>query len=153
MGVSLDSELNFTNHVTNITRTAFYHPKNKIKSVLSQSDAEKQVHAFISSRLDYYYCDALFAGLPKKCVGRLQILHNAAARVLTGARKTEHITLIVYKSLNGVAPANISDLFTASKPSRTLRSPDTGLLTVPRIRSKSGEGAFSYHGPTLWGTA
>lgn len=37
-----------------ILRTAFFNFRN-IPKVLSQSDAERQIHAFITSRLSYYY--------------------------------------------------------------------------------------------------
>lgn len=61
-----------------------------IASISSQTDSEKLVHAFISSRIDY--CNALFARLSKSSVGWLQLIHNAAARILTGTRKCHHIT-------------------------------------------------------------
>ncbi len=44
------------------------------------------IHAFITSRLDY--CNSLYLGLPKSLLARLQMVQNAAARLLTGAKKT-----------------------------------------------------------------
>ena len=36
-------------------------------------------------------------------------------------------------------------------PSRSLRSSGTGLLTIPKPRTKrNGETAFSYYAPSLW---
>ena len=83
LGVILDSDLNFENHIKNITKTSFYHLRNiaKVKPFLSQADTERLMHAFITSRLDY--CNALLSGLPKKVISKLQMIQNAAARVLT----------------------------------------------------------------------
>ncbi len=55
----LDSNLSFENHISNVTKTAFFHLRNisKLRNMLSVSDAEKLVHAFMTSRLDY--CNAL----------------------------------------------------------------------------------------------
>ncbi len=61
--------------------------------MLSVSDAEKLVHAFMTSRLDY--CNALLGGCPASSINKLQIVQNAAARVLTRSRKYDHITLIL----------------------------------------------------------
>ena len=47
------------------------------------------IHAFITTHLDY--CNSLFTGLPKKVYKKLQLVHNAAARVLTEAKKMDHI--------------------------------------------------------------
>ncbi len=54
MGVILDSNLCFENHISNVTKTAFFHLRNivKLRNMLPASDAEK--HAFMTSRLDYY---------------------------------------------------------------------------------------------------
>ncbi len=61
--------------------------------MLSVSDAEKLVHAFMTSRLDY--CNALLGGCPASSINKLQIVQNAAARVLTRSRKYDHITPIL----------------------------------------------------------
>ncbi len=59
LGVILDRNLSFQNHISNVTKTAFFHLRNisKLRNMLSVSDAEKLVHAFMTSRLDY--CNAL----------------------------------------------------------------------------------------------
>ena len=41
----------------------------KIWHILSQKDAEKLVHAFVTSRLDY--CNSLFLGCPNKILKTL----------------------------------------------------------------------------------
>ncbi len=56
-------------------------------------DAAKLVHAFMTPRLDY--CNALLCGFPAYSINKLQIVQNAAARVLTRSRKYDHITPIL----------------------------------------------------------
>ncbi len=55
LGVVLDSNLSFENHISHVTKTAFFHIRNidKLRNMLSVSDAEKIVHAFMTFRLDY----------------------------------------------------------------------------------------------------
>ncbi len=96
--------------------------------MLTVSDSEKLVHAFMTSRLDY--CNALLGGCPASSINKLQIVQNAAARVLTRSRKYDHITpilqslhwlpikfgigykilLLAYKALNDLAPAYLTSL-------------------------------------------
>ena len=131
LGVFIDSELTFNSHMKAITKSAFYHLKNiaKLRGLMSKQDLEKLVHAFISSRVDY--CNGLFTGLPKKTIKQLQLIQNAAARVLTRTKRSDHITpvlrslhwlpvsyridfkalLLVFKSLNGMGPNYLLDMF------------------------------------------
>ncbi len=169
MGVILDSNLSFENHISNVTKTAFIHLRNiaKLWNMLPVSDAEKLVHAFMTSRLDY--CNALLGGCPASSINKLQIVQNAAARVLTRSRN--HITpilqslhwlpikfrisykilLLTYKALNGLASAYLTSLLSRYIPTRSLRSQNSGLLVVPRIaKSTKGGRAFSYLAPKLW---
>ncbi len=120
----------------------FFHLRNiaKLQNMLSVSEAEKLVHAFMTSRLDY--CNALLGGCPASSISKLQIVQNAAARVLTRSRKYDHITpilqslhwlpikfrisykilLLAYKALNYLAPAYLTNLLSRYNPTHSLRS-------------------------------
>ena len=170
LGVTLDTDLSFTKHISNISRSAFYHLRNisKIRCLLSQPDSEKLVHAFISSRLDY--CNAILPGVTMKNIHILQLSQNSAARMVARIRKSDHITpvlaalhwlpikqridfkilLTVYKSRNGLAPPYVDDMLIEYSQDRCLRSSNQHLLAKPRINRKIGYGAFSNYGPTLW---
>lgn len=65
----------------------------KIKSFLSFKDLENVIHSFISSRLDY--CNSLYLGVAQSCLSRLQLVQNAAARLLTKTRKRENFTPVL----------------------------------------------------------
>ena len=171
LGVALDSSLSLTQHIKNITKSAFFHLRNlaRIRPILSLPDAETLVHAFITSRIDY--CNSLFSGLPLTTTNGLKIVQNAAARVLTRTRKFDHITpilkslhwlpiqaradfkvlLLTYKALNGLAPSYITSMIQPYIPGRSLRSQDAGYLTVTSFKKKTvGGRAFSHRAPRLW---
>ncbi|KAF7644752.1 hypothetical protein LDENG_00060110 [Lucifuga dentata] len=173
LGVIFDSRLTFQPHIKSITKTAFFHLSNiaKIRPILSLRDAETLIHAFVSSRLDY--CNVLLSGLPNYAIRSLQLVQNAAARLLTKTRKYDHITpvlaslhwlpvqaradfkvlLLTYKALHGLAPPYLSELLTPYTPARPLRSLDAALLVIPSINKKSlGFRAFAYRAPYLWNT-
>ncbi len=137
--------------------------------MLTVSDAEKQVHAFMTSRLDYF--NTLLGCCPASSINKLQIVQKAAARVLTWSRKYAHITsilqslhwlpikfhvsykilLLPYKALNGLAPAYLTNLLSRYNPTRSLRSQNSGLLVVPRIAKSTKRGrTFSYLARKLW---
>uniref|UniRef100_A0A8C1RWE5 Reverse transcriptase domain-containing protein n=1 Tax=Cyprinus carpio TaxID=7962 RepID=A0A8C1RWE5_CYPCA len=96
LGVRFDPQLSFEAHIKNLCKTSFYHLRNiaKLRPMLTLADAEKLVHAFVSSRLDY--CNALLIGIPNKSLQRLQYVQNSAARILMRVRKYDHITPILH---------------------------------------------------------
>ncbi len=85
--------MSFENHISYVTKTAFFHLRNIAKNMLTVSDAEKLVHAFMTSRLDY--CNALLGGCPASSINKLHIVKNAAARVLTRSRKYDQLQNII----------------------------------------------------------
>ena len=81
-------------------------------------------------------------------VKSLQLIQNAAARVLMKIKKRDHISSI-HNALNNQAPSYIRDLIVPYVPNRALRSQSAGVLVVPRISKKGGR-SFSYQAPLLW---
>ncbi len=86
LGVLFDSNLSFDSHVSSICKTAFFHLKNisKLRPMVSMSNAEMLINAFMTSRLDY--CNALLGDCSARLIKKLQMVQNAAVRVLTRTR-------------------------------------------------------------------
>ena len=171
LGVIFDPQLNLDRQINAVVKSCFFHLRMiaKIKPVLSRPDLERVIHATISSRLDY--CNALYVGINQSSLDRLQLVQNAAARLLTGTRKREHITpvlanlhwlpvryriqfkvlLFVFKALNGHPPSYLSNLLIPKSSARSLRSADQFLLTKRRYNlERSGARAFAVAAPNLW---
>ena len=92
-----DRFLNFEKHVSKICQTSYMHLRRiaSIRHLLSQNAAEQLIHAFITAKLDF--CNSLLTGLPHGTIHRLQLVQNAAARLLTSTKRTAHITPILNK--------------------------------------------------------
>lgn len=154
LGVFFDSSLTFDKQISSVVKTSFFFPfqsLSQVKQFLSFKDFEKVVHAFLSTRLDY--CHSLYMDINQFSLAHLQMVQNAAARLLTGVRNQEHIItpvlislhwlpvcfridfkvlLLVFKCLNGLAPGYLSDLLSIYNPARSLRSSNQRQLNVPR---------------------
>src|SRR4029434_7485255 len=103
----------------------------------------------MSSRFDY--CKALLTGLPACVVKPLQMIQNAAVRVVFNQPKRAHVTpllielhwlpvaacikfkslMLAYRVLAGAAPTYLNALVRANVTSRTLRSSSERRLALP----------------------
>ena len=171
IGTWFDTVMSMDNQISNICKCSFCHLRNiaKISKFISSRHCETLIHAFITSRIDH--CNILLSGLNQNQIKKLQHVQNSAARLLTGTRKQEHITpvlkelqwlpvtarirfkilLMTFKYLNLLAARYLTDLLTAYKPSRSLRSSAKHLLVQPCCNLKTnGERAFSVAASRLW---
>ena len=128
----------------------------KIRPFLSTDAANKLTVSFVLTRLDY--CNSLLAGLPDNKLNKLQLIQSHAARIVL--RKPRHasaasllrtlhwlpvkatiqykIACLCFQCLShNTMPPYLSDLLHPYQPSRTLRSLDTSLLSVPRFCLKT----------------
>ena len=80
--VTPNSQLSLTADITATTRSCRYmlHNIRRICPLLSQNAAQVLVQALIISHLDY--CNSLLAGLPASAIQPLQLIQNAAARLV-----------------------------------------------------------------------
>jgi len=95
LGVVIDSHLTMADHVTTVCRAAYFHLRQQrlITRSLSVDAAMTLVQSFITCHLDY--CNSLFSGITDSLFRRLQSVQNAAARLVTGTRRCDHITPVL----------------------------------------------------------
>ncbi|KAK3543978.1 hypothetical protein QTP70_032738 [Hemibagrus guttatus] len=126
LGVTMDNQLSFSSHVTNVTRSCRFLLYNIRK------------------------------GLPLKAIRPLQMIQNAAARLVFNLPKFSPTTpllrslhwlpvasrirfktlMLAYKAKNGPAPSYLKALVTPHTAPRSLRSTSTARLVPPSLREK-----------------
>jgi len=128
------------------------------------------VQAFNLCRLDY--CNSLLYGVTDKLMRQVQSVQNAAARLITGNKRREHITPIlrqlhwlpvrrrvefkiaslVYQVLSSKVPTYLADdIHLASESSaRSLRSSSGRKCSVTRVHRHFGDRCFAAAGPRIW---
>ena len=151
LGFYFDETLSMDAHIKYLRRILLRRI-GKIRFFLSTDAANKLAVSLILSRLDH--CNSLLAGLSDNKLNKLQRIQNHAARLVlrksrhasaTALLRTLHwlpvkariqykIACLCYQCIyqNSMPPYN-SDLLHPYCPSRTLRSLDTSLLTIPRF--------------------
>ncbi len=171
LGVIFDDQLTFKEHIAKTARSCRFalHNIRKIRPFLTEHAAQLLVQALVISRLDY--CNALLAGLPSNTIKPLQMIQNAAARLVFNEPKRAHVTplfvslhwlpvaarikfktlMIAYRTTTGSAPSYFHSLLQIYIPSRSLRSASERCLVVPSQRgSKSLSRTFSFTIPGWW---
>ena len=174
LGVFVDRELTMEAHVSNTVRGCMYQLRQlrSVKRSLTLDSRRALATEFVASRIDY--CNGVLYGVAKGEVQRLQVVLNAAARLVVGTGKFSHVTPILrdvlhwlpvqhrisYKiailardCIHGIGPAYFGDVCApvTAAPGRTnLRSATRGDLVIPRTRTKLGERSFRISAPTVW---
>ncbi len=171
LGVIFDDQLTFKEHIAKTARSCRFalHNIRKIRPFLTEHAAQLLVQALVISSLDY--CNALLAGLPSNTIKPLQMIQNAAARLVFNEPKRAHVTplfislhwlpvaariqfktlMLAYRTTTGSAPAYFHSLLWIYIPSRSLRSASERRLVVPSQRgSKSLSRTFSFTVPGCW---
>ncbi len=169
LGVIFDDQLTLKEHIAKTARSCRFalHNIRKIRPFLTEHAAQLLVQALVISRLDY--CNALQAGLPSNTIKPLQMIQNAAARLVFNEPKRAHVTplfvslhwlpvaariqfkILIHWATTGSAPTYFHSLLRIYIPSRSLRSASRSRLVVPSQRgSKSLSRTFSFTVPGRW---
>ena len=178
LGVTLDSNLTLDSHVSAVCKASFFHIRalRHIRPSITQDTAKSIASALIGSRLDY--ANSVLSGTSAKNLARLQRIQNTLSRVVMDTphhrfRSSHHantstsplqqlhwlpiksrvnfkIAVLAFKCRSNSAPPYLANLLTDYSPSRSLRSSDTHLLDVPRVKTAFGARAFRSAAPTAW---
>jgi hypothetical protein len=152
----IDSQMSLAAHVSAVCRSGFHQLRQlrPLVGSLSMDATKTLVRAFVSSRLDY--CNSLLYGIANGLLQKLQSVQNAAARLVTGSRRSDHITpvlrelhwlpvqrirfkvaCLVFQLLSNQAPDYLSD--DCRLVTGLLRSADSRTCLVPRTYNRFGD--------------
>jgi len=140
-----------------------------IRQVLSRSVANMIGCRKVTTRLNY--SNSLLYGTSAANIAKLQCVQNNLARIVTGAKRRDHITpvlrdlhwlpvasrieykvtLITHKVLHQKQPQYLSELVDVYQPSRILRSSGQHLVArLTGIKTKLGLRCFSHAAAATW---
>ncbi|CAM4721178.1 unnamed protein product [Leuciscus chuanchicus] len=143
--------------------------KRELEAVQEENQQLKEKLKKSKFRLDY--CNALLAGLPACATKPLQMIQNAAARLVFNEPKRAHVTplfislhwlplaarikfkalTLAYRTITGSAPSYFHSLLRVYIPTRHLRSVNERRLVVPSQKAtKSLSRTFSFTVPCWW---
>ncbi|KAM9540266.1 uncharacterized protein ACWYII_038363 [Salvelinus alpinus] len=174
LGVILDNTLSFSTNIKAVTRSCRFMLYNirRVRPCLTQEAAQVLIQALVISRLDY--CNSLLAGLPACAIKPLQLIQNAAARLVFNFPKFSHVTpllrslhwlpveariryktmVLAYGAVRGTAPPYLQALIRPYTQTRALRSSTSGLLASLPLRKYSSRSAqsklFAALAPQWW---
>ena len=173
LGVWLDRDLFMKTHINMILKGGFISLRQikLIKDLLSIESLKTLASALVLNRIDYR--NIILVGLPKHQKDRLQPLINTAARLITGTRKSDHISsvlrglhclkideridykvlLLMFKCLRNRGPAYMSkdfEMLSSIPGKQKLRSANSLKVVPGESKLKIiGKKIFYVTGPTL----
>ena len=175
LGVILDNRLSCAENITATARSCrfFLYNIRRIRPFLTREAAQLLTQSLVISRLDY--CNALLAGLPASAIRPLQLIQNAAARLVFNLPKFSHVTpllrtlhwlpiaarirfktlVLAYQAAKGTAPAYLQAMVTPQTSARSLRSSTSaGRLAPPPLHLHGSRTArsrlFTTLAPRWW---
>ena len=138
IGVIFDETMTMDKQIRQLCKSAFHQLHNicSISKFLDRGALQTLVHALVTSKLDSF--NPLYSGLPVCQIMKRQRVQNAAARLVLGIPKCEHITpglkslhwlpvekrivfklcLLVYKTRHCLAPSYLCGLLLPYAPAR-----------------------------------
>ena len=166
LGLKLDACLTFKPQIKALKSSCFNKLRKiaKMHSFLNPNQLQTLVQAIVISSLDY--CNSLYFGISPRLLNQLQIIQNRACRTIFGLKKRDNvdkylknlhwlkinqriefkILLLVFKSINGLAPTYLKELISYNNVSGS-RLPS---LQTPISQSSRMDRAFINYAPRLW---
>ena len=151
-----------------ILRPQYRNVSHALRKLIGSNTVITVINALVFSKL--YYCSNVWANTTEKNIRKLQAVQNFACRIVSGARKYDHVTLhlknlswlpvkdelyyrqatMAFKCISGHAPKYLTSQFITREQvtKRTTRSGQK--LNVPLFKAASGQRTFYYRTVGLW---
>ena len=170
LGVLLDRDLTFSDHVTNAIQRALGRLRGlyRFRALLPEPAKLQLMQSLVLSVM--YYCYPAYGNsISKEEVGRIQKLQNSTIRFIFNLRRFDHVSAyrdaanmlpmdavcrlltccMIHKALTLKEPQYLSErlLYREEVSQRSTRQ--NGKLHFPKVRLEVGRKAFSYFAPNL----
>ena len=173
LGIHPDSMLTWSSHINQLCKKIA--PKigllRRMRHIVPIECLDTIYQSTVQCHIDY--CLSVWGFTSNVYINMVQRLQNRAARIITGnyerdvsgidivrelnwmnvRQRRDYFTAILeYKSLNGLAPDHIGDLFTYTRDINAYctRSTTTDELHVPRANKQLFTQSLQYNGAKLW---
>ena len=158
--------------VNSVCRASYFrlHNISRVRKYLTEEIASTLINAFVTSKLDSN--NSILFGIPKYVLKNLQMAQHCAARLITHTKKFDHITpvlmelhwlpvearihfkiaVLVFKSLNQLAPKYLQELVTNYKnPRDVLRSENSHTINKKSTTQRwCGDRSFAFAAGHIW---
>ena len=172
LGVTLDQDLTWDTHISTVVRrcNSILSSLYKIRHHFTPDVLKLLVQAHVFPHI--LYCIAVWGGAAQTHLDRVQKTLNFAARVVTGVRRSDHISPTlealgwrkvdemvrlrdcaqVQRALHNECPAAISAMFTRRDKvsSRETRAAAAGMLELPMCRLTRTQRYFAFRAASAW---
>ena len=168
--VQVDETLSYDEHITNTVSACIARlcQINRVKYIFDTQTLLNIINALVFSKS--YYCSSVWSNTSNKNILKLQSVQNFAARIVSGARKYDHITpvlkelnwlpvssmlslrdaILAFKCVKGLAPSYLADKFPTRSSVHSVNTRNKHKLSIPRYKSAAGQRTFFYRAVTLW---
>ena len=168
LGVTIDSRLTFDVHISNLCKKASrqLHVLRRFSCILSTKNKLSIFHSFILSHFKYcpvvwHFCRKNKIDMMEKIQERaLRFVYNdscssytdllsKAKRVTLYNDRLKSIAIEVFKSLHGISPHYLHNIFSIKECQYNLRN--ELILVQPLVKTVSyGLKSYKYHGAKIW---
>jgi hypothetical protein len=172
LGVIMSSNFSAEPQVNSVVQTAYYHLRRLryIRDRVPSSSFVTLMHSFVTNRIDL--CNSLYHKIPIKLSNKLQLVQNAAAKIVLKRRKYDSasealqhlhwlpvekriefkVLVLAYKIYSNTAPQYLTHVIKHRNAARATRSTALSLLESnfkPKLKS-CGDRCFYSNCVALW---
>ena len=170
LGVILDPLLSYDEHITKTISSCMSRlgQINRVKHVLDRQTLLTVINALVFSKL--FYCSNVWTNITGKNINKLQSVQNFACRIVSGARKYDHVTPLLkelrwlpvatqlyyrsatmaFKCMTGCVPAYISAQFIKRQEVSNHHTRNSQQLNIPLFKTATGQRTFYYKIVTVY---